>query len=43
MFPNVGINLETKTIEEEIIFFPDMELKEIFDIELSPKDVENAL
>ncbi|KAL9276860.1 hypothetical protein ACSQ67_025593 [Phaseolus vulgaris] len=43
MFPNVGMNLETKTIEEEIIFFPDMELKEIFDIELPPKDFENAL
>ena len=43
MFPNVRMNLETKTIEEEIIFFPDMELKEIFDIELPPKDVENAL
>ncbi len=43
MFPNVGMNLETKTIEEEILFFPDMELKEIFDIELPPKDVGNAL
>jgi len=43
MFPNVGMNLETKTCEDKILFSPEMELREIFDIELPPKDVENAL
>ena len=43
MFPNLRMNLETKTIEEKIHFSPDMELRELFDIELPLKDVENAL
>ncbi|KAK7364822.1 hypothetical protein VNO80_13565 [Phaseolus coccineus] len=34
---------ESKTIEEEILLPPGIELKEIFGIELPPKDVGNAL
>ncbi|XP_052723444.1 uncharacterized protein LOC108346104 isoform X2 [Vigna angularis] len=40
---NFGMNLERETIAEEILLPPGMELKEIFGIELPPKDVGNAL
>ncbi|XP_052736863.1 uncharacterized protein LOC108336406 isoform X2 [Vigna angularis] len=40
---NFGMNLESKAIAEEILLPPGMELKEIFGIELPPKEVGNAL
>ncbi|BAU01858.1 hypothetical protein VIGAN_11119200 [Vigna angularis var. angularis] len=40
---NFGMNLESKAIAEEILLPPGMELKEIFGIQLPPKEVGNAL
>ncbi|QCD94387.1 hypothetical protein DEO72_LG5g2470 [Vigna unguiculata] len=42
-FPNVGMNLECKIIEEEVLLPRGIELKEIYGMELQPKDVGNAL
>ncbi|KAG2384519.1 uncharacterized protein HKW66_Vig0147170 [Vigna angularis] len=40
---NFGMNIESKAIAEEILLPPGMELKEIFGIQLPPKEVGDAL